>query len=77
MTARNPRRPRARVLVARWSLVLSLAAVLGGSVLAALGVIPTHGTPTPATSPCVVVGYAMTDHAVLCADGSSRFGGTR
>lgn len=77
MTRRNPRRPAGRVIAARWALVLSGAAVLGASLLIGLGVVPTHAAPTPAASPCVVVGYATTDHAVLCADGTSRFGGTR
>jgi hypothetical protein len=71
-TIRRPR-PRARVLVARWLLVLSLAAVLAASVAAALGAIPLPGAASaPAAHPCVVVGHAITDHAVLCADGTSR-----
>jgi hypothetical protein len=75
MTRRNPLRPPARVLAARWALVLGLAAVLGASVLAALGVLPLPGHAyVPAAHPCKVIGYAVSDHAVLCADGTSRQG---
>lgn len=77
MTRRNPRRPAGAVLAARWALVLGYAAVAGTIAALLLGLIPASAAPAPAASPCVVVAYAMTDHAVLCADGSSRNAGTR
>lgn len=71
MTARNPRRPAGAIIAARWAVVVSSAVVAATVAAALLGAFPS-APAAPAAHPCIVVGYATTDHAVLCADGSSR-----
>lgn len=73
MTRRNPRRPPARVLAARWTLVLASLAVIVTAVLAALGVVAVPGShAAPAAHPCHVIGQALSGHGVLCQDGVTR-----
>lgn len=72
MTRRNPRRPAARILAARWALVASGAAVLAAAALIGTGAVRLPApVEAPAAHPCHVIAYATTDHAVICSDGRS------